>query len=154
MIYTCHARNLFDSLGVHSSLDLLHMKIACMQSRCFYLSGGCCRTCGSVEHYQRDCPDLRKQKGEHNILMWLNPCISCPYRWEFLAPPAERQRSFSNAELSVIRLRRPSSTFHLKSLFLRNCLITFFLLWHGALIVRYQCTVKMWILLNHPKGQF
>ena len=32
----------------------------------------------------------------------------------FLAPPAERQRSFSNADLSVV-VRRPSSTFHLKS---------------------------------------
>ena len=27
----------------------------------------------------------------------------------FLAPPAERQRSFSNAELSVVRRRHPSS---------------------------------------------
>ena len=31
-----------------------------------------------------------------------------------LAPPAERQRSFSNAELSVVCLGvRPASTFHL-----------------------------------------
>ena len=42
----------------------------------------------------------------------------------FLAPPAERQRSFSNADSSVVR-RPSSSTFHFKSLFLRNCLITF-----------------------------
>ena len=36
----------------------------------------------------------------------------------FLAPPAERQRSFSNADSSVVvrpsSVRRPSSTFHLK----------------------------------------
>ena len=43
----------------------------------------------------------------------------------FLAPPAERQQSFSNAELSVVVVRRLSSTFHLKYLFLRNRLITF-----------------------------
>ena len=47
-----------------------------------------------------------------------------------------------------------SSTFHLKSLFLRNCVITYFLLWYGALLRRYQCTVKMWIWFIHPKGQF
>ena len=39
---------------------------------------------------------------------------------------------------SVVVVCRPSSssssTFHLKSLFLRNCLITFLLLWHGAFI--------------------
>ena len=32
----------------------------------------------------------------------------------FLAPPAERQRSFSNADSSVVRRRPSSSTFHLK----------------------------------------
>ena len=34
----------------------------------------------------------------------------------FLAPPAERQRSFSNADSSVVRRRPPSSssTFHIK----------------------------------------
>ena len=26
--------------------------------------------------------------------------------------------------------------------FLRNCLITFFLRWHGSLLGRYQCTAK------------
>ena len=56
---------------------------------------------------------------------------------------------------SVVRRRRPSSsTFQFKSLFLRNCLITFFLLWHGALLGRYQCTVQIWIWLNHAKGLF
>ena len=28
-----------------------------------------------------------------------------------------------------------------------------FLLWHRGLLGRYQCTVKMWIWLNHPKGK-
>ena len=30
----------------------------------------------------------------------------CLFIYNFLAPPAERQRSFSNAELSVVRRRR------------------------------------------------
>ena len=74
-----------------------------------------------------------------------------PHLVAFLAPPAERPRSFSNAESSVV------VSFSLKifiSQTLRHCLITFFLLWHGALLGMYQCTVKMWIWLNHPKGQF
>ena len=82
---------------------------------------------------------------------------------QFLAPPAERQRSFSNADSSVVRRpssvvvvrRRPSSsTFQLKAWFLKNCLITFFLFWHVASLGWYQCIVKIWIWLNHPKGHF
>ena len=81
---------------------------------------------------------------------------------DFLAPPAERQRSFSNADSSVVRRlsssvvcrRRPSSTFQLKAWFLKNCLITFFLFWHVASLGWYQCIVKIWIWLNHPKGHF
>ena len=85
------------------------------------------------------------------------------YFAHFLAPPAERQRSFSNADSSVVRrpssvvvvvVRRPSSTFQLKAWFLKNCLITFFLLWHVASLGWYQCIVKIWIWLNHPKGHF
>ena len=84
----------------------------------------------------------------------------------FLAPPAERQRSFSNADSSVVRrpssvvrrpssvVRRPSSTFQLKAWFLKNCLIAFFLFWHVASLGWYQCIVKIWIWLNHPKGHF
>ena len=78
-----------------------------------------------------------------------------PYAITFLTPPAKKQRSFSNAELSVVR-RSPSSVvvnFSLKIFISQNCLITFVLLWHGALLGRYQCTVKIWIWLNHPKGQ-
>ena len=70
----------------------------------------------------------------------------------FLAPPAERQRSFSSADSSVVR--RPSSTFQLKAWFLKNCLITFFLFWHVASLRWYQCIVKIWIWLNHPKRSF
>ena len=44
---------------------------------------------------------------------------------------------------------RPSSTFQLKA-----CLITFFLFWHVASLGWYQCIVKIWIWLNHPKGHF
>ena len=27
--------------------------------------GGCCRICGSVEHFKRDCPDMQSQQGEY-----------------------------------------------------------------------------------------
>ena len=27
------------------------------------ITGGCCRECGSVEHFKKDCPDLQKKKG-------------------------------------------------------------------------------------------
>ena len=75
--------------------------------------------------------------------------------WAFyLAPPAERLRSFSNADSSVVVVRRPSSTFQLKAWFLKNCLITFFLFWHVASLGWYQCIVKIWIWLNHSKGHF
>ena len=62
----------------------------------------------------------------------------------FLAPPAERQRSFSNAVVN----------FSLKIFISQKLFDNFFLLWHRALLGRYQCTVKMGIWLNHPKGQF
>ena len=42
-----------------------------------------------------------------------------------------------------------SSTFHLKSLFIRNCLITFFLLCHGALLGTNVLYKFGW--LNEPK---
>ena len=71
----------------------------------------------------------------------------------FLAPTAERQRSFSNSDSSVVVVH-PSSTFQLKAWFLKNCLITFFLFWHVASLGWYQCIVKIWIWLNHPKGHF
>ena len=97
----------------------------------------------------------------YSFWYWWNVVWFC---YEFLAPPAERQRSFSNADSSVVRrrrrrrpssvVRRPSSTFQLKAWFLKNCLITFFLFWHVASLGWYQCIVKIWIWLNHPKGHF
>ena len=49
----------------------------------------------------------------------------------FLAPPAERQRSFSNADSSVVRRRRPSSSssvvnFSIKSLISQKLFDNFF----------------------------
>ena len=62
----------------------------------------------------------------------------------FLAPPAERLRSFC-----------PSSVnFSLKGWFLKNDLITFVLFYcHEASLARYKNTVKIWIWFNRRKGQ-
>ena len=106
-----------------------------------------------------------KYIGHHGLAVRLSVCLSIgsrstrPHHWtnrpDFVALPAERQRSFSNADSSVVR-RRPSSTLQLKAWFLKNCLITFFLFWHVhvASLGWYQCIVKIWIWLNHPKGHF
>ena len=32
---------------------------------CF--KGGCCKSCGSVEHFYRDCPEVQKQSNENRI---------------------------------------------------------------------------------------
>ena len=62
----------------------------------------------------------------------------------FLAPPAERQRSFSNTDLSVVRLSvrpsvRPSVCLSVRpsrlrggGVYLRNASVTFPLFWHEA----------------------
>ena len=55
----------------------------------------------------------------------------------FLDPPAERQRSFSNADLSAVRPSvRPSVCPSVKieggGVYLRNASVTFLLFWHGA----------------------
>ena len=64
--------------------------------------------------------------------------------FEFLAPPAERQRSFSNTDLSVVRLSvRPSvcpsvclsvrpSRLRGGGVYLRNASVTFLIFWHEA----------------------
>ena len=90
----------------------------------------------------------------------------CKNRSSFLAPPAERQRSFSNADSSVVRRpsssvvvvrRRPSSSvvnFSIKSLISQKLFDNFFSFWHVASLGWYQCIVKIWIWLNHPKGHF
>ena len=53
---------------------------------------------------------------------------------DFLAPPAERQRSFSNTDLSVVRLSvRPSvCPSRLRGVYLRNASVTFLIFWHEA----------------------
>ena len=74
---------------------------------------------------------------------------SDPPRVPFLAPPAKRQRSFSNAELSFVN-------FSLKIFISQKLLYNFFssLACRLALLGRYQCTVKSWIWWNRPKGLF
>ena len=58
--------------------------------------------------------------------------------YPFLAPPAERQRSFSNTDLSVVRLSvclsvRPSVKIEGGGgVYLRNASVTFHLFWHEA----------------------
>ncbi len=77
---------------------------------------------------------------------------------DFLAPQAEgRQRSFSNAESSVVRPSvRPSSSvvnfFRLKCQFLKNCLITFFLLAHTAPMGCQLSSMKFLTPLKRSKG--
>ena len=50
------------------------------------------------------------------------PEVEKDFHGLLLAPPAEWQRSFSNADLSVVVHRRPSSssTFHFKIVFLKK----------------------------------
>ena len=67
----------------------------------------------------------------------------------FLAPPAERQRSFSNTDLSVVRLSvrlsvRPSvrpSRLRGGGVYLRNASVTF-LFWHGASLGRHKSHIE------------
>ena len=78
-----------------------------------------------------------------------------PIFHHFLAPPAERQRSFSNADSSVVR--RPSVVnFSLFKNWISQKLPDnyFSIFWCIASLGRYPCTVKIWIWLNHPKGHF
>ena len=68
-----------------------------------------------------------------------------------------RQPKGSGAFLMPIRpssVRRPSSTFSIKSLISQKLSDNFFLFWHVASLGWYQCIVKIWIWLNHPKGHF
>ena len=55
-------------------------------------------------------------------------CCQCnkPQGSEFLAPPAERQRSFSNTDLSVVC---PSVKIEGGGVYLRNASVTFLLFW-------------------------
>ena len=80
----------------------------------------------------------------------------------FLAPPAEKQRSFSNAELSVVRhlsssIVSPASTFNLKAWFLKNCLLAFFLflyffyMWYMARYIWPPMWHKIFVMPMHSK---
>ena len=100
-----------------------------------------------VQHYH-----IASEQFPGHYRIWLNRL--------FLAPPAGRQRSFSNADSSVVR-RRPSSSVVCRQLSLKilfsqerpNNFCSFF--WCTASLAclgRYPCTVKIWIRLNHPKG--
>ena len=71
-----------------------------------------------------------------------------------LAPPAERQRSFSNTDLSVVRLSvrlyvclsvRPSvrpSRLRGGGVYLRNASVTFLLFWHGPSLGRHKSHIE------------
>ena len=100
------------------------------------------------------CPSssvVVRRRPSSSVVVRRRPSSSVVVRRRPSSSVVVRRRPSSSV---VVRRRPSSSTFHLRSLFLRNCLITFFLLWHRALLRRYQCTVHMCIWLNHPKGQF
>ena len=70
----------------------------------------------------------------------------------FLAPPAEWQRSFTNAESSVVVIIHHPSTFYLKVRFFLNCLITFFLILHRDSMAWGLPANKCWSPSNRPKA--
>ncbi len=46
-----------------------HLSKQCPDNpRGLYPNGGCCKWCGSVEHFKRDCPELKKKQGAANLL--------------------------------------------------------------------------------------
>ena len=63
------------------------------------------------------------------IMYFLRHNILIEVMTHLLAPPAERQRSFSNTDLSVVRL---SVKIEGGGVYLRNASVTFLLFWHGA----------------------
>lgn len=45
-----------------------HLSKQCPDNpRGLYPNGGCCRECGSVEHYRKDCPELQQQLSAEDI---------------------------------------------------------------------------------------
>ena len=82
-------------------------------------------------HLNEECGDADSNRGNPGALPMvgrLGPIDPPP----FLAPPAERQRSFSNADSSVVVVRRPSSSsssvvnFSIKSLISQKLSDNFF----------------------------
>ena len=71
-------------------------------------------------------------------------------RLHFLSP----QRSFSNADSSVVPLSSSVVNFSLKILLSQKRHDNFVLFRCTASLGRYPCTVKIWMWLNHPNGIF
>ena len=47
-----------------------HLSNQCPDNpRGLYPNGGCCGTCGSVELFKKDCPELQKEQGMPKIEM-------------------------------------------------------------------------------------
>ena len=86
--------------------------------------------------------------GKHDRPSLIIECPQGPPNSKKKTPSAGRQRSFSNADSSVVGVAT-ASIFHLKAGFLENGLITFFILWHGASSGRYIGIIWNW--LNRPK---
>ena len=87
----------------------------------------------------------------NQILCAHSRCFGSYFDVIILAPPAERQRSFSNAELSVVRLSDCPSVKSGGGVNLRNASVTFFLFWHGAYLGWHKSLTKDrfgWIALK------
>ena len=72
--------------------------------------------------------------------------------WVFLAPPAERQCSFSNTKLSVVCLSVRQDWGGRAGVNLRNASVTFSLFWYGASVWWHKSHIERWIWLNRSKG--
>uniref|UniRef100_A0A8C5G3P1 CCHC-type domain-containing protein n=1 Tax=Gouania willdenowi TaxID=441366 RepID=A0A8C5G3P1_GOUWI len=56
-----------------------HLSRSCADNpKGLYATGGCCRVCGSVEHFQKDCPQ-RQSAGNSLTLSWLSNNMSADY---------------------------------------------------------------------------
>ena len=55
--------------------EIGHLSKQCPDNpRGLYPNGGCCKWCSSVEHYKRDCPELKNKQGK--IIIRLNVDMS------------------------------------------------------------------------------
>ena len=82
----------------------------------------------------------------------LKSCISQKWPDHFFGSASHKTAELSNAELSVFRLSVVN--YSLKMLISRKRPANFFPFWYETSLCRYQCTVQIWIWLNHPKGHF